>query len=110
MKIFVDNEIIFVIAEKNVCINIDCSIMLKNRKFIKQQLNENIKAQQLISLLLIRKINNKLIKINNFVIIYLFVIDINDIDEVITIAVFVKIHLIDNLKINIFVDVNVFKS
>ena len=73
-------------------------------------MNENIKIQQLISSLLIRKINDKLIKINNFVIIYLFVIDINDVDEVITIAVFVKIYLIDNLKINMFVDVNIFKS
>ena len=85
-------------------------ITLKNRKFIKQQLNENIKIQQLTSLLLIRKINNKLIKISDFVIICLFVIDINNIDEIITIVVFLEIHLINNLKINMFVNVNVFKS
>ena len=60
--------------------------------------------------MLIREINDKLIKINNFVIIYLFVIDINDVNEIITIAVFVKIYLINNLKINMLVDVNVFKS
>ena len=110
MKIFVDDEIIFVITKKNVFIDIDCSITLKNRKFIKQQLNENIKIQQLISSLSIRKINDKLIKINNFVIIYLFVIDINDVDEIITIVVFVKVYLIDNLKVNMLVDVNIFKS
>ena len=73
-------------------------------------MSENIKIQQLTSLLLIQKISDKLIKINDFVIIYLFVIDINDINEIITIVVFVKVYLIDNLKINMLVDVNVFKS
>ena len=73
-------------------------------------MNKNIKIQQLISLLSIREINNKLIKISDFVIIYLFVIDINDVDKIITIVVFVKIHLINNLKINMFVDVNILKS
>ena len=40
----------------------------------------------------------------------MFVIDINDVNEIITIVVFVKIYLINNLKINMLVDVNVFKS
>ena len=110
IKFFVNNEIIFVITKKNVYIDIDCSITLKNKKFIKQQLNKNIKIQQLILSLLIRKINNKLIKINDFIIIYLFVININNVNEIITIVVFVKIYLINNLKINMFVDVNIFKS
>ena len=60
--------------------------------------------------MLIREINDKLIKINNFVIIYLFVININDINKIITIVVFVKIYLINNLKINMFINVNIFKS
>ena len=75
-----------------------------------QQLSENMKIQQLTSSLSIREMNDKLIKINDFVMIHLFVIDINDVDEIITIVVFVEVHLIDDLKINMLVDVNVFKS
>ena len=41
--------------------------------------------------------------------IYLFVIDINNVNEIITIVVFVKIYLIDNLKANMLVNVNIFK-
>ena len=73
-------------------------------------MSENIKIQQLASFLLIREINDKLIKINDFVITYLFVIDINDIDEIITIVIFVEVYLINDLKINMLVDVNVLKS
>ena len=110
MRIAVDDDVAFVTTEKNVCIDIDCFVTLKNRKFMTQQLNENMKIQQLISSLSIREMSDKLIKINDFVMIHLFVTDINDVDEVITIVVSVEIHLIDDFKTNMLVDVNVLKS
>ena len=110
MKIAVDDDVAFVTTKKNVCIDIDCSVTLKNRKFMTQQLNENMKVQQLTSSLSIRKVSGKLIKINDFVMIHLFVTDINDVDEITTTVVFVEVHLINDFKINMLVDVNVLKS
>ena len=61
-------------------------------------------------MLLIKKINSKLIKINDFVITQLFIINKNVVDNLITTIIIVEIHLIDDLKTNMFVNVNVLKS
>ena len=62
-----DNNISFKKKKEKICVNFDYSITLRNRQFIKKQLNKKMKIQQLIFLLSMKKINNKLIKINDFV-------------------------------------------
>ena len=76
---------------------------------MKLQLNNEMKIQQLFSSLSMKKINDKLIKINDFVMINLFFVDINVVDEFIIVVISIEVHLINDLKINMFVDVNVLK-
>ena len=42
----------------NICFDFECSLMLKNRNFIKKQSNK-IKIRKLVFLILIRKIKKK---------------------------------------------------
>ena len=69
-----------------------------------------MKIQQLISSISIRKINDKLIKINDFVLVDLFIIDVDSIDKFITVVIIAKIHLINNFDVNMFIEINVLKS
>ena len=96
--------------EKNVCYNSDCSCTLKNRLFIKKQLGENMKIQQLAFPLSMKEVDGKLVKISDFVMIQLFITGTNVVGNSATTTVTVEIHLIDDLKANIFVDVDVLKS
>ena len=89
--------------------NFECFVTLNDRKFMKLQLNNEMKIEQLFSSLSMKKINDKLIKINDFVIINLFFVDINVVDEFIIVVISIEVHLINDLKINMFVDVNVLK-
>ena len=79
------------------------------RNFIKQQLNDDIKMQQLIFFISIREVNDKLIKINDFILINLYIIDVDLIDKFIIIVITTKIHLMNDFNVNMFIDVNVFK-
>ena len=64
-------------------------------------------VQQLTSSLFVREINNKLIKINDFVIIQLYIDNVDAIKRLITTYVIAKIHFVNDFKINIFIDVDV---
>ena len=77
---------------------------------MKTQLKNNMKIQQLTSSLSMKKINDKLIKFNNFVLIQLFINDIDVVDKFIMTMITIEIYLIDDLKTNMFIDVDVFKS
>ena len=96
-------------TKKKICIDFEYFVTLKNRDFIKQQLKK-INIRKLILSLLIRNINNKIIKINEYVINYLYIDDIIIFEKAIIIYISIEIHLIDELKINMFIDVNVLKS
>ena len=60
--------------------------------------------------LLVKEINNKLIKISDFMLVQLFIIDVDVVDKFITTTIIVKIHLMNNLKVNMLINVNVLKS
>ena len=62
------------------------------------------------SSLFVREINDKLIKINNFVMIQLYIDDVDAIKQLITTCVTTKVHFVNDLKINIFIDVDVLTS
>ena len=69
-----------------------------------------MKMQQLISSLSIKNVNDKLIKINDFVIIQLFIDDIDAIDKLIIAVFTIEIHLMNDFKTNMLIDVDVLKS
>ena len=69
-----------------------------------------MKIQQLIFSLSVRKVNDKLIKFSDFVLTQLFIDDIDVVDKFITTTIIVEVHLIDDLKTNMLIDVDVFKS
>ena len=77
---------------------------------MKQQLNDDMKIQQLASSISIRKINDKLIKINDFVLINLYIIDVDFIDKFTIAVVTAEVHLMNKLDVNMLIDVNVLKS
>ena len=68
-----------IIEKQKICFDFECLVTLTNRAFMKNQLDDDIKIQQLILSLLVREIENKLIKINDFVVIQLYIDDVDTI-------------------------------
>ena len=75
-----------------------------------RQLNFDMKMQKLKLSLSIRKINNKIIKINDFVVTQFYIDDVDFKNKSIIARITIKIHFVDDLKINMFVDVDVLIS
>ena len=69
-----------------------------------------MKMQKLKSSLSIRKINDKMIKINDFVVTQLYIDDVDFENKSIIACITIEIHFVDDLKINILVDVDVLTS
>ena len=98
-----DNELI------NVCLNIDCSITINNRQtFTRHVLN--LKIKKLIFSISIRDIDNIMHYIFDYIVISYYIDDYlsNNNQMFITNKFEVKIHLVDDLKTNLFIDNNVF--
>ena len=52
-----------------------------------------------------RKVSNKIVQIDKYIIITIYIIDIIfDVTRITSLII--KVHLINNLKINIFIDIN----
>ena len=98
------DDVVFDKSKMNICIDFDCSLIMKMRSFMKQQLNNDMKVQQLISSISIRKISDKLIKISDFVLVNLYIIN-----KFIIVVVTTEMHLMNKFDVNMFIDVNVFK-
>ena len=68
-----------------------------------------LKIKKMIISLSIKKINNKIIRINEYVMISIYVRDtFNNLTK--TIYFIIKIHIINDFKINIFIDINTITS
>ena len=76
---------------------------------MKKQSNK-IKIRKLISLISMRKIKKIKIKINEYVITQLYINNIITNKKSTIVCVIVEIYLINDLKINMLIDVNVLKS
>jgi hypothetical protein len=91
----------------NVCLNINCFITITNRKILQQYFSNNI-IKQLLSSISMRNIENIMHHIFDYVVFTLY-FDDQLIDKIVVIDKFqIEIHLIDDLKINIFIDNDVF--
>ena len=91
----------------DVCLNIDCLIMITNKKIVQQYFSNNI-IKQLSSSISMRNIDNIMHHIFYYVVFTLY-FDDQLIDKIAIIDKFqIEVHLIDDLKINIFIDNNAF--
>ena len=96
----------------NNCLNIDCSFFEINRSKFNKHFIVDFTIKQLFSSLSIRNIDNIIHYINEYVVISLYVDDytFNSIDEkrLIMTKIQVEFHIVDDLKINIFIENDVF--
>ena len=68
-----------------------------------------LKIKKIIFFISMREVNNKIVQTNKYILITIYIIDI--IFDVIRIAFFIiKVHLVNNLKINILIDINIIIS
>lgn len=69
-----------------------------------------MKIHKLVSLLLVRRIDDKIIKTNEYVTINVYIDDVDFNRNLVISRFMTKIHLINNLKVNLFLEMNVLKS
>ena len=88
--------------------NINCEIIINNRVYLLKYIFK-LKIKKMIISLLIKRINNKIIRINKYATISIYVRNtLNDLIR--TIYFIIKIHIMNDLKINIFIDINIITS
>lgn len=73
------------------------------------QLNNIIEIHKLVLLLLVRKVNNKIIKTSEYITINVYINDVNSNCNLAIVRFITKIYLINNLKINLFIEINMLK-
>ena len=89
------------------CLNIDAELTIIDRSFLKKQ-TFNIHIRIITTSLIIRDLKIIKHKINEYVIIFIYIYDKNNvIDERIRTCFIRKIHIINNLKINILIKNNI---
>ena len=92
-----------------ICFDFEYSLTLNDCDFIKKQFNE-IKIRKLIFSILVRNVNEKIIKIDEYVITQLYIDNFIINNKLITICIIAEIYLMNNLKVNLLFNVNVLKS
>ena len=91
----------------DVCLNIDCFMTIANKKILQQYFSNNF-IKQLSSSISMRNIDNIMHHIFDYALFTLY-LDNQLINKIVVIDKFqIEIHLIDDLKINIFIDNDVF--
>ena len=98
-----DFEVIF------ICVNFEVEITFLNR-IQRQKFFLNIKISKMISLIRVREFDSVIYNINEFVIIIMYANNELFNDILIVAKMIMKTHLIDNLKVNIIIDNDVFVS
>lgn len=73
------------------------------------QLDNIIEIHKLVLLLLVRKVNNKIIKTSEYITINVYINDVNSNCNLAIVRFITKIYLINNLKINLFIEINMLK-
>ena len=94
----------------NCCLNIDCFLTIENRVYVKRAFFST-SIRQLIASLSIRNIDNNIHSFSEYVVVDLFMNDhvINAEKRILTTNRFsIEIHIVDELKINLLVDNDVF--
>ena len=92
----------------DICVDIDCSIIMTKRQFVREYLFD-VSIQKMTSIVSIRDVNEKIVKIDEFVIIKLYFNKML-IDQIITRVIEIKIYFIDDFAINLLLDNDVLCS
>ena len=96
------------IKENKISLNINYNIILNNRAYLLKYVFK-LKIKKMIILLLIKEVDNKIIHINEYIIISIYIR--NTFNNLIkTIYFIIKIYIINNFKINILIDINIITS
>ena len=94
---------------ESICLDIDCDIIFIDRQFLSKQLSITIVKTKLTSIFVIEIDENKH-EINEYVVVTIHVFDFNKQNKFVIIKIVREIHVIDELKIKMFIDTNVIKS
>ena len=95
--------------EEEICVDSGCPVTLGDRQFMKRQLGEDMRVQQLASPLPVRGVGGKLVKTSDFVRAQLFISGTDAAGNSTTAAIIAEVHLVDDLKANMLVGVDVLK-
>ena len=97
---------------KSCCVNINCSLSINKQVYIDETFS-NAEVKQLVASLLIRDINNTIYSSNKYIIVDVYIngyIKKNDKQLSITNKFSIEIYIVDNFKINLLLNNNVFKA
>ena len=92
---------------ENCCLDFDCSIMLSDRNFMQRHLNDIMMMHKFVSFLSIKKINDKMLRTFEYVIIYICLNVIDFERRSIIARMLAEIYLIDNLFANLLLIIDV---
>ena len=92
-----------------ICSDFSCSIFLINRLLL-TKLYSKIKLQQMNTLINIQRIDTNYYIINQFIHINIFIKATDKVNDIIIIHMCKKFYVINNLKINMLIDIDILKT
>lgn len=111
---YIDNKLVDSIDrndnESEECLDFDCSITLDDRVFVQAQLDDIMKIHKLVSSLLIRDVDDKMIKTSEYVTIDVYIDDVDSSHKFVISRFMTNIHLVNNFKINLLLEIDVLES
>ena len=94
--------------ESEVSLNSNYDVTLIDYVYFRKYLL-NLEIKKLVSFISIREVNNKVINLDKYMIIIIYVIElINNVIKKTYLVI--KVYIIKDLKINIFIDINIMTS
>ena len=95
----------FIVEIKLICLNIKVDIILFDKQFFKNQAS-HIFIRIITFLIFVRDVSLKQHQFDEYVIVFIYISDYNKIDNVVKAIITRKIHLINNLKINMLLNID----
>ena len=101
--------LLFIDETKLIYLNIKIDIILVNKQFFKQK-TFNVLIRIIIFLIFVRDVKANKYSFNKYIITNMYIFNYNKNDVVVKAKIIQKIHLINNLKINIFFNIDFIES
>ena len=90
--------------KSNISSNFECEVTLRDCAYLRKQVSE-LKIKKITFFISIWEVSNKIIQTNKYIIIIIYIIDtIFDVTRIASLII--KVHLVDNLKVNILIDID----
>ena len=90
--------------KSNISSNFECGVTLENRAYLRKQVLE-LEIKKITFFISIREVSNKIVQTNKYIIIIIYIIDtIFDVTRIASLII--KVHLVDNLKVNILINID----